>query len=623
MSESLDAGQHATSSARGDLPPLSDHGCSLFLPIRIPPRTTLAEAELTLQGRLTAATPRVRSDQSDAGPPRDGLPWLRASERAALLAEGRETRIWEPAPMNVGPDLYPHVRRMLGDAATSKDTNALCFRLADLPRRLLQGKSLVGRSETEHGANDKHARCKLVLLLSASARSRIGARLRCASADALELHIEHMQLVVYRTGFGIVVAQFSLRTLDGSPLPPYCLVEGVTSLARFNKLEWRHVVSDAPALTTRSSGDASFTFSKIVSSLHASEDIGGTGRRLFSATYAQFGHAPDPVARRHFALQLARHYSDDYRIADSVGGTRTVADFENVTHVVSMEGCATIPDLAPPPGLTVPDFVINFKSGTFERTYLPIMVLAFHEFMALLHFCNDAKFWFGSGSDRFHEWAAQCAAPQGGTKKSSTTAAVDREAAFGILARLRDDILRFRLCYCFSHVSYSTAHNAVYEALREAWGCARMLAELGQDTAEITALLDERIREENARRVRFFGILGAAGLAYVSADALTLHTPRLIAWDSVAARIPWDQLPAWMHLDATGLQTVWAAVFALAIAALAGWTTWFKTRRPEHRQEESELRDRAIEEVVVDSLEGANKADQSSAASRRVLAEEQ
>src|SRR3989442_11510754 len=200
-----------TSAARRDLPPLSDHACFVFVPIRIAQRKPLAEGELTLQDRVAAAS-RVPSDPA-AAKPRDPLAWLHASERETLLAEGRRTRIWEPAPMNVGPDLYPHVRRMLGDAATSTGTNALCFRLADLPRRLLQGRSLAGRGETEPGAHDKQARHKLVLAFSAAARSRIAARLGSAGCDALELHIEHMQLVVYRTGFGTVVAQLSLRTL--------------------------------------------------------------------------------------------------------------------------------------------------------------------------------------------------------------------------------------------------------------------------------------------------------------------------------------------------------------------------------------------------------------------------
>ena len=580
----------STSAAREDLPPLSDHACFVFVPIRILPRKTLAEAELTLQDRLAAAT-RARNDPAGAKP-RDPLPWLPASERETLAAEGRRTRIWEPAPMNVGPDLYPHVRRMLGDAASSTGTNALCFRLADLPHRLLQGRSLAGRGDSEPGAGDKQARRKLVLVFSAAARSRIAARLGGAGCDALELHVEHMQLVVYRTGFGTVVAQLALRTLDGSPLPPYCLVEAVTSLARFNKLEWRHGAGDAPAPAVPSPGDAPFTFSDIVSSLHAGEDIGGTGRRLFTATYAQFRRAPDPDARRHFALQLARHYSDDYRIAESIGGTCTVADFENVMHMVSMEGSATIIDLAPPSGLTVPDFVVNFKTATFERTYLPITVLAYHEFTALLHFCNDTKFWFGGGSDRFLAWAVQCARPERASQKSSAAPAVDREAAFSALASLRDDILRFRLCYCFSHVSYSTAHNAVYQALREAWGCGRMLAELGQNTAEITAVLDERLREENARRIRWLGVLGAAGIAYVSAEAFITHIP--IAWGSVAQ---------WMHLDAAWLEKAGPVVFAAVVAIFAAIVTLIKTRRPEYGQEEPELIERAEEENILHSLE--------------------
>src|SRR2546428_13371364 len=88
-----------TSAARRDLPPLSDHACFVFLPIRIPQRKTLAEAELTLQDRPAAAT-RIQSDTAGAKP-RDPPPWLSASERETLLAEGRRTRIWEPAPVNV------------------------------------------------------------------------------------------------------------------------------------------------------------------------------------------------------------------------------------------------------------------------------------------------------------------------------------------------------------------------------------------------------------------------------------------------------------------------------------------------------------------------------------------
>ena len=493
MNESGNPEQRARSGVHALLPSLADHDCFIFFPIRVPRRATLLEAELTLQDRLLTDPPRGGPDGSAAEVSDRGLPWLPATEREALLAQGRETRIWEPVSMNLGPDLYPHVRRMLGQASASQDTNALCFRIADLPLRLLQGRSLGARSDAAH------ARRKLVLILSASARSRIDVRADCSVTDALEVHIEYMQLVICRTGIGIVIAQLALRTLDGLALPPYCLVEAVMSLARFNKLEWREQ-------STQSSpgGAPSFSLSEIVSSLHASEDIGTTGRRLFTATYAQFTRAPEAAARRHFALQLARHYSDDYRIGESIGGTRTIADFENVMHVISLEGCATILDLSPPPELTVPEFVRNFRTATFERTYLPIMVLAFHEFMALLHFCNDTKFWFGR--DRFDDWAARQLRPRSGSEKPPVAPAVDREVALGTLARLRDDILRFRLCYCFSHVSYSTAHNTVYDALREVWGCRRMLSELAQDTAEITDLLDEHLREQNARRVRVFGL---------------------------------------------------------------------------------------------------------------------
>jgi hypothetical protein len=58
-----------------------------------------------------------------------------------------------------------------------------------------------------------------------------------------------------------------------------------------------------------------------------------------------------------------------------------------------------------------------------------------------------------------------------------------------------------------------------------------------------------------------------------------------------------------LRLDGAGLKDAGAIAFALVVSALAGWVTWVKTRRPEFRQEGSELQDRAVEEIVLDSLE--------------------
>jgi hypothetical protein len=67
--------------------------------------------------------------------------------------------------------------------------------------------------------------------------------------------------------------------------------------------------------------------------------------------------------------------------------------------------------------------------------------------------------------------------------------------------------------------------------------------------------------------------------------------------------MPWESLPAWLRLDGAGLKYAGAFAFALTVSVVAGWVTWVKTRRPEFRQEGSELLDRAVEEVVLDSLE--------------------
>jgi hypothetical protein len=119
-----------------------------------------------------------------------------------------------------------------------------------------------------------------------------------------------------------------------------------------------------------------------------------------------------------------------------------------------------------------------------------------------------------------------------------------------------------------------------------------MLAELGQNTAEITAVLDERLREENARRIRWLGVVGAAGIAYVSAEAFITHIP--IAWDSVAR---------WIQLDAAWLEKWGPVVFAALVAIFAAIVTLIKTRRPEYGQDQPELIERAEEENILHSLD--------------------
>jgi hypothetical protein len=589
------------SSARDELPPLAEHSCLFLVPLRMAQRRRLAEADLTLQDRLVdAAQAGVDGTRATGAKPRTAT-WLPADERAPLLRNDRRTRIWDPAPMNVGPDLYPHVRRLLGDAASSSDAAALCFRLADLPRQLLRGKSIDydGERATDP-QHDGDGRRVLELKLSAAAKARIAARQDAPAPDALQVDIEQMRLIAFRTGFGIVLIEVTLRNRDRSPLHPYCLVEGVISLARFNQLRWS---APLPAAGAKSAAVTSFTLGDIVTSLHASTDIGGTGRRLFSATYAQFASSPAPGARRHFAIALARHYSDDYRVADAIEGVRFVADFENVVHAVAMEGCATIVDATPAsPGAS--DFVRNFKSGTFDRTYVPVMVLALHEFIALLYYANDAKFWVARDNDNFSRWVAQTQKLPAADAAAESQRAVDTDAAFATLARLRDEVIRFRLCYRFSHVSYVSMHNAVYAAMRDAWNLRQMLADLGQDTAEITTLLEERFGKQNASRVRTFGLVGAAGLAYISAHAFFENLPETGIWDYISSKLPDVQaIPTWIPWSSPEFikQSV-ALVFSVVVAGFVWWVTSVKTSHPEAAEDASELEDDAIEDIVVHSL---------------------
>lgn len=558
-----------------ELPPLSGHGCFLLYPIRVSGSTDLPELSLTLQQRL-----------------RDGGPatcWLPASEHAAVLAAERVTRLWEPAPLPEGADLHPHVRRMLGETQAGGDAHTLSLKLADLPLQLLQGKRLARHRPAEEDTGDRRRR--LELHFNAAARERIRARTEAAAQSAVEVCIQEIRLVVFRTRFGIVLVELAFRPSDRAALGAVALVEAVHSVARFNRLQWRDAALPP------------FTLGDVVRSLHASADVSGRGRRAFTATYAQFSQAAAPDATRRFAIQLARHYTDQYRLADDPSGIRFVADFANVLHAVALEGSATVVDLVPPAGHPIPPFLRDFETVTFKCHYLPITLLGLHEFVTLLHLTNDSSFWPElDPDDPFRHWLAQARSRSGESLRSRPADA--RAEARARLERLRDEVLRFRLGYRMSHISYVTMHNAVYAALREAWSLDRMLQEVSRDTAEISAFLEQAIAKDAARQVRAFGVVGAAGLSLVAALGL---------FDKLSSLLPAEGTFAGIAFGRSEFEALVFFPLAVIVAVIAGWVTWQKTRHAHAFRHDDDLTGQVIE---AESAEPTMRRNASAACSR-------
>lgn len=544
------------------LPRLDGHACFLLYPIRAPKRVEQAELPLTLQKRLRDGGPLAR--------------WLPQAEHAAVMGVDRSTPLWEPAPLPAGRDLHPHVRRMLGESHPDAGvSHTLALKLADLPLQLLQGKRLAQRADKQDSG--EHRR-RLRLAFNAAAQERIRAQAGAGAPAAVDVVVQSIRLLVFRTRFGIVLVELGFRSSDRAPLQPIVLVEAVHSMARYNRLQWTDDALEP------------FTLADVVRSLHASEDVSGRGRRVFTVTYAQFDAAVEARPKRRFAIQLARHYTEHYRLADDPGGTRFVAEFDNVQHVVALEGSATVVELASASG-PVPPFLRDFESATFRCHYLPITLLAFHEFVTLLHLTNDSSFWPElDRDDPFRHWLAQ-AGSQRAAQSWSEDAADARSDALARLERLRDEVLRFRLCYRMSHVSYITMHNAVYEALRETWGLDRMLHDVGRDTNEISAFLEQTIAKDAARQVRMFGVVGAAGLSFVAALGL---------FDKVLALMPAEGTLAGLAVTRTQLETFVSFPAALVVAIVGAWVTWQKTRHASASERDEDLGRQVLEDVAAE-----------------------
>nr|MDQ2696016.1 hypothetical protein [Pseudomonadota bacterium] len=337
-----------------DLPAVAEHACYVFFAVRAPQAAFPTQMDLTL----------AQLAKADA--------WLPADARDTITGERGGKPVWEPAPFPVGTDLHPHVRRLLGgDANDAPPGHACAFRLTEPARRLLEGRLLSYPKET---ARDERQPKPLEMRLGNRACQRIGTRLGGLPDCQLRLAINTVRLVFFRTGHGLLVAEAAFHRSDKQPLHPCWIVEGVSSLGRMNTLGWRQGAGQSKG----------FSLADIVQSFMGGEGESRAERRTYTATYLKFEQAPETKAARRLAVQLARHYSDDYRVVAEPQGVGIVADFDNVLHAFALEGCATLVDLTPPDGLPPSEFLTHFKTGTYEPHYLPIVVLAYHEFTTLL-----------------------------------------------------------------------------------------------------------------------------------------------------------------------------------------------------------------------------------------------
>ncbi len=423
--------------------------------------------------------------------------WPVSQSLRERLENKSDVMIWEKFERPLLPDLYPHVRRLLGGGDGSKSVGSVCYRLTEPARQLLDG---------EFGKNGKG----LELLLTNAAAVRLGfapktrgnaekhwlpfSFVRGSGKTKLSSPILHL----FGSGVGFI-------EMEAAPHP-----DAKEELQAEWALEFAHAIAhlapNAQALRWKDSGDdqnAHTTLENILESLlrpsgKPTEDsieplLSG---RLFTFTCLRLAGSCEVEDARDVAFRCAHRQTTHYLPSEAFQLQGSFIPFDNIVHAMSTEGGAVV----------VTDGADGEQSVSFFRQYIgnvvkdgywPLVLLAYMEYLKLVQMtgdvCREVDFHNPTKSDHQE------------------------------LEKFRQDILNFRLNYRFSQASQITHHNQFFNAWRNTLGCDSLLAELTADVSEVDDFLSYKIdesrllQEKSADRFyTYFGIVAAAILFVTS-----------------------------------------------------------------------------------------------------------
>jgi hypothetical protein len=489
--------------------------------------------------------------------------------------------IWQAQSLAISHDLHPAIRSILGsvtaDGALNGDgaigaTAPGCYRLTDRARTLFAGRYRAG------AAQDAKRRDGFVLKLGPSAARRIGA----GPDQALHVQLEDVAFLAFRTGIGIAVVEAVIE------------MPGDHAAATAVLIEATHLLSDErrpPLLSWAESQSkrGAFHISDLLNALlrDAGFDVAG-GRRMFSYATAITRGEADRTQIREIAFRLSRHYNYTYAPQLAESGTRIIEPFINVVHAMSLEGAATLVTLPAAEagddaaGDAAPEFLSNWIATAYRHVYLPIVIVAYHEQLALLDLAQSTA--IDLDFDRLQE--KQVAA----------------------LQRLCQRFLAFRLRYRPAVVSFITMHNEFSDKLRQALGIevlsqkaaqdaieadtcvTRFVAERDAAAAAIAAAASEKRRKElkaaetkRERRWAWHGTLVACLLAILAVLNFTEQMSETPA-SFVQSGFDWSALKPAEQIKLIGL------LVAIICGIFGGYINWFRLR---HTHSDDELLEEA------------------------------
>jgi hypothetical protein len=432
----------------------------------------------------------------------DKSAWIPTDQVPALRGRYRDERIWQKGQGSAGSDFYEHLADMVDGR---RDDLATFWTLS------AHATDLVANADLYEEDTLRADRVRKQIVMSLGDRRSDRLRTHGVALRSLSIVLSSANLHVFTTGksFAHVVVTIEPVGGDGS-VTALELLEAQVSLARVNELTWQPVGAEE----TSKGSEFSLNLlvrqlvqgTKIVTSKAGHKTIRGPkpkskntlrpkAERTRTYTYARFDKPVSPADSDVFGFYLARHYTTDYIVASDMKGVECVREFETVRHTVALEGAATI--ISPVATDVVPKFIEKFRTNALHQHYVPIALLALHEYGFLVDRTSRSVINYKDVIEENN---------LGGT--------------LAILDHLRSESLAFRVCYRFSQVSHITMHNEFNRAFRKAFELDRMMNDLAANVTEIEAYI-RTVDERNSQdRFFWFSVVAAAALTFLTAYSI-------------------------------------------------------------------------------------------------------
>ncbi len=279
-------------------------------------------------------------------------------------------------------DLIPNIHQMFN----GKNALIKTWQLDSRALNLLNGQTIqVKKNQTNNSS------CvKLSLSLNTAAESRLEKE-NCDKDPCLVL--QNIYFHQFKTKYG--VARIEL-TLNESPPSPLLIQEVLYSLASRNTLSWQEPDDKHECHTQTSLGLIIRQLLQEIDTSNKTEMEALKNRRVYTNTYIQLkasssesGHEIDT---NKYLIRLAKHYNSDYQVSDSsIGHKQIIKDFDNIQHLITHEGSATLLLLDE----KSPSFLNGYRHN-INNVFNPIHLLAYYTENAIKHYIADGTVWLDS-----------------------------------------------------------------------------------------------------------------------------------------------------------------------------------------------------------------------------------